>query len=601
MSGPERRRYVRRNIIESQLLTADLRVKNAHERTQRGIVINVSEGGLALQPFTPLTPGIGGELRLELPGCPQPFAAPGLVAWVGRGGRAGIRFVDLSHSARSLLRSWLLMPADPLLANATLTSPSALAEQKPFEQLDLTSALELVAERARNITGASGAAIALGNSTGMICRASIGSAPDLGAILRPEIGLSGECLRTGKLVRCSDTQSDARVDPVAAARLNVRSIVIVPVRIHDQLAGILQVLSPCADGFADRHISRLERMADLLAAAVVETHPRETADERFPMPAPPAKPPAAKPAEVPPEKLAGSLLAAAERVTAPPSAQVAPEKPRESAAEKPRESDQAKPAVITKPATAEPAVAPTATVEFAPSVSLLETGASSEPRRSAWIILGAIAIVLAVVAIAGYLLYAGAKAPAPAPVTNAGPPVLQPAPTPAAEAAPPPPAADEKPVAKAQAPKLEQRLTMWPENRIRLPGPGSGAPQPPPVLLGTNSAEGNVRVVVSSILISDAKMDAEAAQARLTPGKLVHKVDPVYPDAALGTGIGGDVMLTSRITKEGTVENVKVISGPQLLASAAADAIRRWRYEPYLLDGKPVDVQTTMTVRFAPH
>lgn len=81
-------------------------------------------------------------------------------------------------------------------------------------------------------------------------------------------------------------------------------------------------------------------------------------------------------------------------------------------------------------------------------------------------------------------------------------------------------------------------------------------------------------------------------------GNVVNKVDPVYPPDAKTAGLEGAVVFDALISKTGTVENLKVVSGPQVLASSAMDAVRQWTYRPYLLNGQPVEVRTTITVNF---
>jgi len=80
--------------------------------------------------------------------------------------------------------------------------------------------------------------------------------------------------------------------------------------------------------------------------------------------------------------------------------------------------------------------------------------------------------------------------------------------------------------------------------------------------------------------------------------KLIHPVRPKYPDVARHAGIEGAVRLRAIIDKDGTVQDVKVLSGPAVLAEAATEAVRQWRYQPTLMDGKPVNVVTTVTVEF---
>lgn len=81
-------------------------------------------------------------------------------------------------------------------------------------------------------------------------------------------------------------------------------------------------------------------------------------------------------------------------------------------------------------------------------------------------------------------------------------------------------------------------------------------------------------------------------------GLLVHKVVPQYPPMARQMHIAGAVVLQAVIAKNGSIENVQVVSGPTQLASAAVQAVKQWRYKPYYLNGQPVEVQTTINVNF---
>ena len=79
---------------------------------------------------------------------------------------------------------------------------------------------------------------------------------------------------------------------------------------------------------------------------------------------------------------------------------------------------------------------------------------------------------------------------------------------------------------------------------------------------------------------------------------IIHKVNPVYPPDAKKARIQGKVELDAEIGKTGEMEQVKVVSGPKELQQSALDAVRQWTYKPYLLDGKPVDVKTTINVTY---
>ncbi len=74
--------------------------------------------------------------------------------------------------------------------------------------------------------------------------------------------------------------------------------------------------------------------------------------------------------------------------------------------------------------------------------------------------------------------------------------------------------------------------------------------------------------------------------------------NPVYPPIARAAHIGGSVVLHAVISKTGSIENLTVMSGPPMLQGAALDAVRGWKYKPYLLNGEPTEVDTTVTVNF---
>lgn len=86
--------------------------------------------------------------------------------------------------------------------------------------------------------------------------------------------------------------------------------------------------------------------------------------------------------------------------------------------------------------------------------------------------------------------------------------------------------------------------------------------------------------------------------SRIAEGMLLQKVMPLYPVIAKATRKEGTVVLQATISTGGTIENLRVVSGDQMLIQAAMEAVRNWRYRPYLLNGKPVEVETTVNVVF---
>jgi protein TonB len=86
--------------------------------------------------------------------------------------------------------------------------------------------------------------------------------------------------------------------------------------------------------------------------------------------------------------------------------------------------------------------------------------------------------------------------------------------------------------------------------------------------------------------------------ARIEEGMIVSRTIPPYPIIARTMGVQGTVVLAASISKAGTIENLRVVSGPVALQRAALDAVSTWRYKPYMLDGQPVEVETSIEVVF---
>src|SRR5438094_7924749 len=84
----------------------------------------------------------------------------------------------------------------------------------------------------------------------------------------------------------------------------------------------------------------------------------------------------------------------------------------------------------------------------------------------------------------------------------------------------------------------------------------------------------------------------------VTQGLLIKKIQPAYPPLARQARIQGAVLLQAQISKEGTIEHLTLISGHPMLAPAAIEAVKQWRYKPYILNGEPVEVDTQITVNF---
>jgi periplasmic protein TonB len=84
----------------------------------------------------------------------------------------------------------------------------------------------------------------------------------------------------------------------------------------------------------------------------------------------------------------------------------------------------------------------------------------------------------------------------------------------------------------------------------------------------------------------------------VTQGMVIRKIEPAYPKLALSARITGVVLVKAIISTQGEITQIQVISGHPVLVPAAIEALRQWRYRPYLLNGEPVEVETYITVTF---
>ncbi|MFI5071088.1 MAG: energy transducer TonB, partial [Terriglobales bacterium] len=132
---------------------------------------------------------------------------------------------------------------------------------------------------------------------------------------------------------------------------------------------------------------------------------------------------------------------------------------------------------------------------------------------------------------------------------------------------------------------------------------------PPPmtagVVGGISSGPGQVGGVIGGIISSTPVAVPKVATPQrirvsqgVTQGLKIRDVKPNYPPLARQARIQGSVLLQAVISKDGSIEDLKVISGHPMLVPAAIDAVKQWKYKPYVLNGEPVVVDTQITVNF---
>jgi periplasmic protein TonB len=186
---------------------------------------------------------------------------------------------------------------------------------------------------------------------------------------------------------------------------------------------------------------------------------------------------------------------------------------------------------------------------------------------------------------------------------------------------PPPPAA--APTPRVKVVKVTSNIA---EGRLRTPTripakvqviKEDDAPPPDTTAAGVvggvpgGIAGGQLNGVIGGIIGSSANVAAAPTLPKPAPtpqrvrlsqgvvqGLLINRIEPTYPPVARDAHIQGAVVLTAIIGKDGSILRLQVISGNPLLAPAAIGAVKQWRYKPYVLNGQPIEVETTVTVTF---
>jgi signal transduction histidine kinase/ActR/RegA family two-component response regulator len=167
-------------------------------------------------------------------------------------------------------------------AEQSLAAIVSVQQEIATAGLDPQHVMDLIADRAQQLTGAAGAVVELVEGEELVYRATTGSAvPALGLRLRADASLSGLCVRTGEVLRSDDALADPRVDREAARRAGARSMVVVPLHHQRQIVGVLKVLSPHAAAFDDGHRQVLQLMASLLGAAMSRSAAFASLEEQY--------------------------------------------------------------------------------------------------------------------------------------------------------------------------------------------------------------------------------------------------------------------------------------------------------------------------------
>lgn len=481
--------------------------------------------------------------------------------------------------------------------------------------------LAVIAQRAQAFTNASGVAIALseGNADEIICRARSGaSAPDVGAALRVEGTFTGLCIQSGKELRCDDCETDTRVDTAAIRALNIRSMVVTPIKEENRVIGVLAVFAPTAHAFTITHVAVLKTMGDQISAllqrqrntreeippvaSAVSTAPAAVAKPVI-VPQPPSAPPPVviKPAAAAPAR-ASVPAAKAEPVKAPLPVEVVP--------------------LAVSPKKEEKRAEAPARANF----GTFDSVAGEEKKPGNKMMLVGVVAVLLVAAAATFALLKMRKPGAVAQAQHTQEVASNP---PAAPANSQPPAAGN-PV-NTVAPNVNTSAgsakgaepEKKPAGKVTEKNTNSEKPAPAekPVAVATLASNGPSRIAQSSAQTPDvvpsftvensstpnlatlahpvsAAPTAAIEQSQLEPLRLVRTVPPAYPPIAKARSITGAVEVELKVDKNGKPSSPKFISGPPIFKDAAFEAVMQYQFKPAKLNGQPIEQLTRVKLVF---
>ena len=534
----ERRRNARVRVVRPRLVSVDI-----DDQQACAFLIDASEGGFGIQNLA-LTKSDRRIVRVAFrPKADLSVNASADFVW-SNNGKAGLQISEMEQASRTALKQWLTdfvspEPATGKQPPVAIAKPIIASEVPPPPEEELYSAVA----RARILSCANGAAIAWAGAEGMTCRSSTGEAPLVGVRVQTEHGLSGECLRTGEVMRCDDTEKDNRLDPEVCRQLHLRSVVIVPIKSGDAVAGLLEVFSSKANAFNDEDVDALIILArECGRPAQVTTAESPEADKMF-SPAPMAgfrsiseelpgngrgKLKMIAPFAVGAALLLGGGIYFASR-TSPSSVQKRPPMTQ------PAPASQQESAVI-------PAVPSTATPSSRASGREVR---SSKPDRA----------------------FASEGRSNTTQGNDSVPPGAQ----------------------ASASPRVIQ-----PMSSIAIPDQGVE----PPALTTLPNGSNGIALVVGSPSVTVPVLTPGTMISHIAPARLIHKVNPRYPVAARVEHKEGEVVLQITVGANGRVRNIRVVKADPILAPAAIDAVRQWRYEPYKLNGHPIDAEATVRVAF---
>jgi len=420
--------------------------------------------------------------------------------------------------------------------------------------------LNEIVEQACLATGATGAAIVLARDGEMVCRASTGNtAPELGARLDDKPGVSRECMRTHRVQRCDDAEADPRADIEASRSLGVRSVMVLPLLRQTELVGLLEVFSTEVAAFGERDEHTLQVLAQRILKSLEPV-------------------PVAVPVKAPPVPLAPFARSFAQRsadVNGPSDG------PRLGEGQRKVGSGRTIEVLTWALGLAVLACALLLTVRVSQRLGWLKESAHQHPARATSAKAGVTGAAPQGEGVTADP--AGPKSPGVSVSDMADKSRLSNGAESSAQ-----PATSHKPSSDDSA-LSAGGLMVYEDGRevFRMPAARGGAESP-------DQGQGSAVKPASSVEpATRAELSGETAENGLT-----HRVEPEYPEEARRQGIQGAVVLNVNIDPDGAVQEIKWVNGPPLLAQAATDAVKQWRFKPQTANGHRVAMKTMVTLNF---
>jgi TonB family protein len=477
-----------------------------------------------------------------------------------------------------------------------------------------------ITNAALRLSGATGAALAMWKDGAMVCRARSGTtAPALGARLSADTGISGECLRSGKIQHCIDTENNPLVDVEVCRSLGLRSIAVLPIQGWRGVNGILEVFSTAPAAFTDEQIDLLVQLAALAERArASQPHGASPAAPKLPSAIAKVQPSGLLPAS---DRVGDVALAVVGRRSRPfVKAVVAlvsisllglviwlgwkgpAETDGKAHAATPDSVSGASGNAAALSSATEPISATQYSVNPRPSLNpALNNDPVWKPDPG------------------GQPLFpTGGKPSAGAPVRFAakveGLSEKKPAPGRASATE----GQIDRPTSLADssgkvADKVARNIVIVHDVASSQTGSqvdpqdsrsevaDSHATESAPSVASVSGSETGPSPL-NGVLSAKASLPdlTRPVSLGVSGGKLLHRVSPAYPIEARVLRQGGTVVLAATVMEDGRVGSVRVIDGPQLFAQSAVEAVKQWRYKPFELDGKPVKNEIAITLQFNP-